>query len=140
MKSIFALSVLLSSFAAFSATVTTFTCELEKIPGQKVSFRIENLGKSNMSVLSLDQNDDYSGIFSTKSKHVTIQNLVDTINGQGGDMRVGSDRISFFGDNAGVDFAYFDLFKSSGYTQGFVRMEFNFGEEKSYSKVNCTKK
>ena len=140
MKSMFALTILLFSFAALSGTVTTFTCELEKIPGQKVSFRLENLGKENVSVLSLDQNDEYSGIFSTKSKNATIQTLVDTINGQGGDMRVGSDRISFFGDSAGVDFAYFDLFKSSGYTKGFVRMEFNFGEEKSYSKVNCIKK
>lgn len=63
-----------------------------------------------------------------------------TINGQGGDMRVVSDRISFFGNSAGVDFVYFDLFEASGYTKGFARMEFNFGEEKSYSKVNCTKK
>lgn len=140
MKSILALTVLLSSFAAISGTVTTFTCELEKFPGQKMSFRIEDLGKPNMSVLSLDRNDDYSGIFSTRSKDATIQQLVDTINGQGGDMRVGSDRISFFGDSAGVDFVYFDLFKASGYAKGFARMEFNFGEEKSYSKVNCTKK
>ena len=140
MKQFIAASILMSSFATFAASVTTFSCELDKFPGQKVSFRIENLGSTSMSVLSIDSEDDYSGIFSTKSKNSDVIQMVDTINGQGGDMRVGSDRISFFGDSAGVDFVYFDLFKSSGYSKGFARMEFNFGEDKSYSKVSCTKK
>lgn len=140
MKQLLALSLLFASFSGFAAKVTTLNCELEKYPRQTITFRMENLGAADMDFVLIDADDDYSGVFSTKSKNATIIQLVDTLNGQGGDLRVGTDRISFFGDSAGIDFAYLDLFKSSGYTKGFVRMEFNFGEDKDYSKLSCTKK
>jgi hypothetical protein len=85
-------------------------------------------------------NGDYTEVFRTKSKNATIKRLVDTLNGQGGDLRIQSDRISFFGDSAGIDFAYLDLFKASGYTKGFVRIDFDFNTEKDYSKINCVLK
>lgn len=140
MKAFIFASLLLTSFHSFAGKVTNFECRLDSNPKDVITFRIENLGQKDMTVLSLDADDDYSGIFATKSKNAKISQLVDTINGQGGDMRIGSDRISFFGDSAGIDFAYFDLYKDSGYTRGFVRMEFDFGNDKSYSKVSCTKK
>lgn len=133
MKAIFGIVSLF--FAASSiAAVTTLNCELEKYPKQIVTFKMENLGKKNMTFLS---NEETGEVFTTKSKNETISRLVDTLNGQGGDLRIGNDRISFFGDSAGIDFAYFDLYKASGYTKGFVRIDFNFSHDKDYSKLNC---
>ena len=133
---ILATAYCLISGSAF-ATTTTFNCELEKYPKQIVTFKMKDLGKPSMTFLNADADDDYSPVFTTKSKNETIVRLVDTLNGQGGDLRVGKDRISFFGDSAGIDFAYLDLFKSSGYQKGFVRIDFNFSNDKDYSKINC---
>lgn len=136
MKAIFGIVSLF--FAASSiAAVTTLNCELEKYPKQIVTFQMENLGKKGMTFVS---NEDTYEVFKTKSKNKTIKRLVDTLNGQGGDLRISSDRISFFGDSAGIDFAYLDLFRASGYTKGFVRIDFDFNTEKDYSKLNCTLK
>lgn len=127
----------LCSFSVF-AKVSTFTCKLEKFPRSTITFRMENLGAPGMTFLNQDPDDDYSAVFTTKSRNQDIIALVDTLNGQGGDLRIGEDRISFFGDAAGIDFAYLDLFKNSGYKKGFVRMEFDFGTDKQYSKVSCS--
>lgn len=134
--SLFAVAVL-CSFSAL-ASVSTFTCKLEKYPRASFTFKMENLGKPGMTFLNADPDDDYSAVFTTRSRNQDIIALVDTLNGQGGDLRIGNDRISFFGDAAGIDFAYLDLFKNSGYKNGFVRMEFNFGNDKQYSKVRCS--
>ncbi len=119
------------------ATTTTFNCELEKYTKQLVTFKMSNLGKPSMTFTNADADDDYSSVFTMKSKNKTIVRLVDTLNGQGGDLLVKKDRISFFGDSAGIDFEYLDLFKTSGYQKGFVRIDFNFSHDKDYSKINC---
>lgn len=138
MKSTIMIVVLsLFSMSTFAASVTTFICQLEAYPKQLITFKMQDLGSSSMTFLNVDPNDSYSEVFTTKSSHETIKRLVSTLNGQGGDLRVGADRISFFGDDAGIEFAYLDLFKNTGYRSGFVRMEFNFGEDKQYSKLNC---
>ena len=127
----------LCSFSVM-AKVSTFTCKLEKFPRASITFKMENLGKPGMTFLNQVPDDDYSPVFTTKSRNETIVRLVSTLNGQGGDLRIGNDRIRFFGDDSGIEFAYFDLFKNSGYKNGFVRMEFDFGTDKQYSKVRCS--
>lgn len=122
------------------AAVTTFNCELEKYPKQIVTFRIAELGTPKMQYVSIDPNDEYSGVFATRSKNETIVRLVDTLNGQGGDLRFDNQRLSFFGDSAGIDFAYLDLFRNTGYRNGFVRINFNFGNDQDYSRVRCNLK
>lgn len=137
MKKFGLIAAALTSFSAL-ANVSTFTCKLEKFPRASFTFKMEDLGKPEMTFLNADPDDDYSAVFTTKSRNYNIITLVDTLNGQGGDLRVRADRISFFGDSAGIDFAYLDLFKNSGYKNGYVRMEFDDGNDKQYSKVNCS--
>jgi hypothetical protein len=138
MKFIAMAAVLFSMNAALAAKITTFTCSLKKIPGETFTFKIEGLNTNDMTSVAIDPEDDYAGMFTTKSKNEDIIAIVDTLNGQGiADPEVKTDRISFFGDQAGIDFVYFDLFKNSGYKKGFIRTEFNFGEAKDYSEVTC---
>lgn len=120
------------------AEVTEVTCELRKIPGQKFSFRMQNLGQQGMKFLNSDPSDGYSDVFQTRSRNVTVKTLVSCLNGQGGDLRIGDDRIVFFGDSAGVDLAYLNLFKSSDFKAGYVRTEFDFGNDQDYSEVSCS--
>lgn len=133
-----ALATLALSFsaAAFSAT-TSFNCELEKYPKEVFTFKMKDLGKKTMTFLTADPNEAYSDVFTTKSKNDMIERMVSTLNAQGGDLRVGEDRIRFFGDGDGIDFVDLVLFKDSGYKIGFARLNFNFGEDKDYSKVTC---
>ncbi|MES2856758.1 MAG: hypothetical protein V4692_12880 [Bdellovibrionota bacterium] len=126
------------AFAEEASTVSSFECEAEKTPGIVFKFKMSNLGKEDMDFLNADPEDDYSAVFTTDSDEIQTNSIVNTLNGQGGDLRTSEDRIVFFGDSAGIDFAYLNLFKDSGYTKGYVRTEFNFGEEKDYSKVSCT--
>ncbi len=137
MKVLLATLAILAANPTHASRASSFRCELTKYPGQVITFGIKNLGARNAEFALLDSRDEYSGVFASTSDDEQIITLVDTLNGQGGDMRVLSDRIRFFGDNAGINFAYFELFKDSGYTRGFARMEFNFGEDKDYSPVTC---
>lgn len=138
MKAIIISTLVLAAFSASAAT-TSFNCSLKRIPGEVFTFKLNNVNSNRITAVAIDSNDEYAGAFSTKSKNDTVVTMVETLNGQGiADPRMQADRISFFGDSAGVDFVYFDLFKNSRYRKGFVRMEFNFGEEKQYSEVTCT--
>jgi len=138
MKFLALATVLLSMSVAHAAKITTFTCTLKKIPGQTFTFKIEGLNSNGMTSVAIDADDEYAGMFATKSKNEDLIAIVETLNGQGiADPEVKADRISFFGDQAGIDFVYFDLFKNSGYKKGFIRTEFNFGEAKDYSEVTC---
>lgn len=126
----------LMTLPAFAA-VTTFTCELEKVPKQFITFKMTDVGTAKMNYLNSDPNDDYSPVFLTRSNNDKVIRLVDTLNGQGGDLRFDNTRLSFFGDSAGIDFAYLVLFRNTGFRNGFVRIEFDNGEDKDYSKINC---
>lgn len=137
----FALSLIALMVATPSfAKVTTLNCEMEKYPKQIITFKMKDLGSASMTFLNADPDDDYSAVFTTTSEDETVIRIVDTLNGQGGDLRIGDDRISFFGDSAGIDFVYLDLFKNSGFKKGFVRTDMNFGEEKDYTKISCNLK
>ncbi|HXH30912.1 MAG TPA: hypothetical protein VNJ01_08880 [Bacteriovoracaceae bacterium] len=127
----------LFSFSVFAADITTFSCEMTKYPKQKFSFKMKNLGKPSMGFLNSNPRDGYSDVFTTTSKNETVLRTVGTLNGQGGDLRVLADRIQFFGDSAGVDFVYLELFKNSGFKAGFARLDFNFSEDKKFSPVFC---
>lgn len=119
------------------AATTVFNCQLEKYPNEVFTFRMQDLGKKTMTFLTSDPNEAYSDVFTTKSKNTTISHMVDTLNAQGGDLRIGEDRIRFFGDGDGIDFVDLVLFKDGGYKTGFARLNMNFGEDKDYSKVSC---
>ncbi len=125
----------LLSFSALAADVTTFTCEMTQFPKQKFAFKIKNLGKPSMELLNVNGADDYSDVFVTNSRNDYVRRTVDTLNGQGGDLRDLGDRLYFFGDAVGIDFVYFELFKNSGYTRGFVRVQFDV--KRGYSPAFC---
>ncbi|MES2962947.1 MAG: hypothetical protein V4760_03585 [Bdellovibrionota bacterium] len=132
----FLASILVFAFAlpAF-AGVTSFKCELAALPGEKFSFQISDLGGQDTDFVHEDADDGYSPIFKTTSKNRTIESMLGSLEGQGGDLRVESDRLFFFGDAAGIDFVRFYLFKKSGYKAGYVRWD--FAGEPGYSKVSC---
>lgn len=132
-----AFSLCLLTASAFAADMTTFDCEMQKFPKHMFSFKMENMGKRSMTFVSADNSDGFSEVFTTKSKNETVKRFVDTLNGQGGDLRVQKDRIEFFGDSAGIDFAWLNLYKKTDYKTGFARIEFDFSNEKDYSKVTC---
>lgn len=135
MKTAIALSIgLISSIA--NASVTTFTCTLTKHPKDAFTFKMKNLGTSKVTFL-MTEDSEWGVVFVTKAKKGVVNHLVETLNGQGGDLRNYKDKIEFFGDSAGIDFAYLGLYKNSGYTKGYASMEFNFGEERRYSEVHC---
>lgn len=138
MKTFALIAALSFASLANAGQTTTFTCSLKKIPGQTFTFKLKNITTNNISSVPLNAEDEYEGVFKTRSRNQDIVAMVDTLNGQGFmDPEMKTDRISFFGDSAGVNFVYFDLFKSSRYRKGFVRLEFNFGEDKQYSEVTC---
>ncbi|MEK6556167.1 MAG: hypothetical protein AABZ31_13055, partial [Bdellovibrionota bacterium] len=118
MKSLILAIVLLSFNSAFANKITTFTCELEKYPKQKIVFKMQDVDTPDMTFVHADEEDDYSPIFSSTSKNEIIQQMIRALNEQGGDFRTASDRIGFFGDSAGIDFVYLDLYKNSNYTKG----------------------
>lgn len=132
--SILALSFLVS-VPAFAA-VTTLECQLASLPGETFSFKIENLGSDDADFVSEDPTDDYAKIFSTTSKNPTIESMIGSLEGQGGDLRVSDDRIAFFGDAAGIDFVDLVLFEKTGFEKGFVRWD--FAGDKGYSKLSCS--
>lgn len=138
-KHLLVLITLLASVYAQASKdqVVTLNCKLEKFPNQVISFKMQNLGTEDMTYLNEDPEDDSSAVFTTTSKDKTVTRLVDTLNGQGGDLRIETDRIEFFGDSAGIDFAYLNLFKTTKYTKGFVRIEFEDGRIRDYSKISC---
>ena len=96
---------------------------------------MEKLGKPSMNFLKADE--EYTEVFTTKSRNKTIKRLVDTLNAQGGDLRVKNDRIHFLGDSAGIDFADLELYKKTGYKTGFARIDFDFHNELNFSKFSC---
>ncbi len=137
MKALIFLSVLFSTTVSFASIVTTLTCELEKYPNQKITFKMKDLGHAKATYLNIDPNDDYSPIFLSDSKNEDIQQIIRALNEQGGDLTVAEDRIAFFGDSAGIDFVDLVLYKNSNFTRGFVRTDFEFSTVKGYSKLAC---
>ncbi len=127
----------LAASASFASNITNFNCALEKYPKDNFVFQMKNLGQKNMTFVNKD-NEEYGSVFTTRSKNETVKRLVDTLNGQGGDLRNYADRIEFFGDSAGIDFANLVLYKNTKYTRGYVRIDFDFNNDKQYSKVLCS--
>ena len=131
MKAVLSILILVSAQAVLAGKTTTFNCEMAKYPKQIITFKMTGLNTPQVDFVQIA---DYT-VFTTKSKDQNVVTTVDTLNGQGGDLRTPADRIEFFGDNAGVDFVYLDLFKKSGYTKGYVRMDFS--GEKDYTTISC---
>lgn len=129
-------SILVMAFAlpAF-AGVTSFECELATIPGETFTFQISDLGTKDADFVHADPDDEYSKVIYTTSKNRDIESMIGSLEGQGGDLRTGNDRITMIGDAAGIDFVDLVLFKKSGYKSGYVRWD--FAGEKGYSKVSC---
>lgn len=134
------LATSLCTVPAFAQDTTVFTCQLETIPGETFQFKVNDLGTDSPQFDYMVSNDDGDLVFVTESKNQDLNHIVDTLNGQGGDMRVSDDRIEFFGDSAGIDFVYLDLYKNTAYKRGFLRTDFDFNTEQSYSKVSCRTK
>ncbi len=133
------LLVLLTFIAtpALSSTLSTFQCELAAAPGEKFTFNLSGVGTDDADIVLLDPEDDYSGAVTTESTNIELESLVATLNGQGSpELREQEDRFEFFGDSAGIDLVWLNLFKNSGYTKGYVRTEYS--GEGGYSLVSCT--
>lgn len=137
-KKILLTFLLLSQFSLASNRKNSFfTCTLDLAPRSTFTFSVSELGTSNMTML-LDEQEQ--GPVFTKSKSEIISRLVDTLNGQGGDIRVNEKGILLFGDNAGCDIARLQLYKESGFTRGWVRTEHSCSgpnDKGYYSKVSC---
>jgi hypothetical protein len=119
------------------AAAITASCELKSIPGESLSFKISSLNSSEMELVPVS-GEPYSDVVTTASTNDVIKRIVQTLNGQGGDLRNQADRIELFGDGDGIDLVWLDLFKDSGLTKGFIRNSFDDGGDKSYSEVSCT--
>jgi hypothetical protein len=133
MKSVVCAALLLLAMPAL-ADRTNFSCELKSI-GESFSFKIDDLGSKDASLVHSDPNDEYSAIFSSKSKDSTIKALIGSLDGQGGDLRIQPDGIALIGDGDGIDMATVGLYKDSGFKKGFVRWDFS--GETGYSLISC---
>lgn len=136
-SSLIALVVLFYS-SSYAAQTSQLSCQMAKYPDQVIQFKMVGLGTPDIDFLRADENDDYSAVFTTESEDLDVIAMVDSLNGQGGDLRVSNDKILFFGDSAGIDFVYLVLYKNSRYTKGYVRWDLDFGNVKGYSKLSCT--
>lgn len=136
MKNLFLVSILLTTaLPALSAEITKFDCHLVNKPTDAISFSISDLNTDESNFVKLDPDDEYSQIFTTTSNGDIVKRLKSSLEGQGGDFTKKSDRIEFFGDDAGIDFSTLVLFKNSGYQKGYVRWD--FAGEQGYSPINC---
>jgi hypothetical protein len=136
-KTILILLTLFSASAFAESKVTTFNCQMDSKPGETFTFKMTGVGTSDADIVLTNPEDDYSGAVTTESKTDELDILVRTLNGQGSpELRELADRFEFFGDDDGIDMVWLNLFKDSGYTKGFVRME--YAGEQDYSKVSCT--
>lgn len=134
------LSFLIAS-SAMASNVSTITCKVkDEGVDLKVEFLVQDLGTKNAELLkhpSLTE-DDYGAILITPNEINDRMNSMDPLNEQGGDLRVGKDRIRLFGDSAGYTFVDLVLFKDSGYEKGYVRV-YGYADQ-SYQKISCSVK
>lgn len=120
------------------ASITNITCPVKE-DGKTVtvSFKIKNLMQTRMSpeLVNLGQYEEAGPVqvdpLITNGKYSALSAL----NEQGGDLRVGQDKLLLFGDGAGYTFVDLVLFRNSGFTKGYVRV---YGSgDKWYQVLNC---
>ncbi len=135
--------ILLHFSIATLARDSTISCNVKeefdkKIYDVKVEFVISDLGQPNAQLKThpqVNNEDGYSPIL-VKIKGKTEQSSnMENLNAQGGDLRVGNDRIRLFGDGDGYTFVDLVLFKNSGYKKGYVSV--SGSGDKFYQKLNC---
>lgn len=138
MKTILFSLLFLLSYNAFSADITTITCPvIEEHKKITVEFLIKDLGTKKAELIKHPKltEDDYGAILVHPQMIKDHFALMNTLNDQGGDLRVGPDRIRLFGDGDGYTFVDLVLFKESGYTKGYVRV--SGSGEQLYQKITC---
>lgn len=140
MKLTFTLFLLLYSFLTYAKAIS-FTCSLDNDSKNNFSFQLENIGTDKVAFVVSNENDEYSSPFKTsapKNSLIAKYEIVDTLNGQGGDVRNQSKGLFFFGDAVGCSFVDFMLYKDSGYKKGYLKAYFHCSDERPiYSLVSC---
>lgn len=123
---------------AFAKSVSTITCSItEEKKKVKVEFLIQDLGSKKAELIKHPKlsEDDYGAILVTPKEINNRFSVMNTLNDQGGDLRVGEDRIRLFGDGDGYTFVDLVLFKDTGYQKGYVRV--SGSGDQMYQKINC---
>lgn len=121
-----------------------FTCHTQE-QGADVTIRfgvrhLENAKRAEL--VAVNANADEEGpieVTSPGNKHPEYLSL-EQLNGQGGDLRMGPQKLVLWGDGAGCVFVTFTLYKDSGYTKGGVEVREHCAnpETKWYAPVHCT--
>jgi hypothetical protein len=120
------------------ASVTSITCPvIEKGKTVTVSFKINNLMQIRVKpeLVNAGQYEEEGPVqvepLITNGKYSALSAL----NDQGGDLRVGQDKLILFGDGAGYTFVDLVLFRNSGFKKGYVRV---YGSgDRWYRVINC---
>jgi hypothetical protein len=139
MKKITLILSFLLATSAMASNVSTITCNVKDgNTDVKVEFLIQDLGSKNAELISHPSlsEDDYGAILISPAEVDGHFSLPTTLNDQGGDLRVGKDRIRLFGDGDGYTFVDLVLFKDSGYTKGYVRVS-GYADQ-SYQNITCS--
>jgi hypothetical protein len=118
-----------------------FTCKVKE-SGQTVTvkFAVNNLSKpSKATLVNLSKDDEWAPILVSpqRLKNGYFAEMC-TLNDQGGDLRVDSEKLKLFGDGDGYTLVDLVLYKNSGFTRGYVRV---YGSVTPwYQKIACTRK
>ena len=137
----------LITFAVIGTTAVAFAdtdlfeCQVkEKGQTVKVSFGVHDLRTPNKAQLEdIKGSEKFTPIVvSPKSLRDGADSELNTLNDQGGDLRVGKTKLTLFGDGDGETSVFLVLYKSSDYTKGFVRVEHSDKKGDWYQNIHCT--
>ena len=100
-----------------------------------MSFAVENLSLPKAMLLSLGATDEDNPILEGKD-NVEIN----VMNDQGGQLDVGENALTLYGDGDGCSFIRLVLYKDSGYTRGWASESGSEADHWRTTDVSCTVK
>lgn len=98
-----------------------FSCALNKMPSETFTFKIKNLGKSNVELVNPKS---YYGPLYTSSRNKGIHRIIETLVGPEVMLRKRRKGLQIFGEKIGCDYVWINLSKSSGYKKGKIKADF----------------